>query len=85
MSFFEKLKNFDHTLFVWFIAFIHTPYPWILMALCTVAFDVHRYLTVGKFDTVVLFIDLPMVIVLLLQAYYFPKLYQNREDKKDKN
>lgn len=85
MNFLKKLWNFDHTLFVWFIAFIHTPYPWILMALSTVATDVHRYLTEGKFDTAMLFIDLPLVIGLLFQAYYFPKVYQKWKDKKDKN
>lgn len=81
MNFLKKLWNFDHTLFVWFIAFIHTPYPWILMALCLVTYDVHRYITEDKFDTTMLYLDLPTILMLLIQSY----IMQNMKDKKDKN
>lgn len=82
MSFFEKLKNFDHAVFIYFMAFIKTKYPWILMALWLVAYDVHTYLTVNKFDSTMLYMDLPTILLLLLQAYIVSKKYNKKNEKK---
>lgn len=53
------------------------------MALWLVAYDVHTYLTVNKFDSTMLYMDLPTILLLLLQAYIVSKTF-NKKMKRNK-
>lgn len=53
------------------------------MALWLVAYDVHTYLTVNKFDSTMLYMDLPTILLLLLQAYIVSKKF-NKKMKRNK-
>lgn len=72
MSFFEKLKKWNHNINNVFFAWMNSLYPIYLIAIVSFILsvkDIFQFFTEEKFDYVKLFFDVPIIFLFPLLVY----------------